>query len=178
MGVISNMISVQKRFVLAAALAGWAAAVAAQATPSILVDTNEAVVLCPQGSTVTQVVQISNCGDATLTWSLADAFAGTNFVKIARQFKIGSGTAYSMKYDATRDCLWAHSYTGADVARLSVTNGSLLGTKNMGTNALYSYGIEVEGGNLWGMDYYGKRFVKFDLNTMAVLQRTPAYPSG
>ncbi len=145
---------------------------------SLAMDTNDLRVVCPIGTVVTQEVTIANAGDQPLTWTLTDGFEGTNFVKIARQFKVNwSSSPTMLRYDETRDCLWASCFFGSVVAQISVTDGSLLGTKSMGTNVVTMCAIDIEGGNLWGQHSSQAKMVKFNLNDMSVLTRV-SYPSG
>jgi len=162
-------------------LAGMMASLPVWAAPTICVDTHTVIVDVPQGTVATQAVAFSNIGSDPLTWSLATALEGTNFTKLARSFKINWSTPYALKYDPTRDCLWASYYNTNAVAKLNPATGALVEQKFMGTNAAAPNAIEIENGNLWALNSTSKKFVLFDLNSastnMTVLKQVN-YPSG
>jgi len=141
--------------------------------PQLSMDENEAVVLVEQGTVVSNTLSIDNSGDATLSWTLCDSFKG----KVVKDFESPWSSAYSMRYDATRDCLWLAYYYSSDIKKVSTSNGSVLATKNMGSACTRPYGIEIENGSLWATDESNTRFVKFNLDNMSVSGQTP-FPSG
>jgi len=151
-------------------LVAWAPALAG---PDLQIDTQESVILIPQGTVSSNTLEISNDGDSTLTWTLCDSFKG----KVVRDFENPWTSAYSMRYDATRDCLWLAYYYSSELKKVSTSNGSVLATKNMGSNCTRPYAIEMDGAFLWAPDYVNTRFVKSNLDNMSVAATVP-FPSG
>jgi len=149
------------------------AATIGHAVPEIEIDTTEAIVTVPQGTVVTQSLNILNNGDATLNWTLNDRVEG----QVVKDFASPWTSATSLRYDTTRNCLWLAYYYSSDIKKVSTSNGSVLTTKNMGSACTRPYGMEIENGFLWATDYVNTRFVKLNLDNMSVAGQTP-FPSG
>jgi len=147
-------------------------AATAQAGPDLEIDTAESIIPVPQGTVSSNTLSILNNGDAALNWTLSDRFAG----KVVKDFENPWTSARSMRYDATRDCLWLSYYNSSDLKKVSTSNGSVLATKSMGSTYTRPYAIEMDGAYLWTADYTNG-FIKFNLDNMSVADTLPL-PSG
>jgi len=140
--------------------------------PELSIDTAESVVHVPIGTVSTNALAIDNDGDTTLNWTLMDKFHG----KVVKDFANPWTSARSMRYDATRNCLWLSYYYSSELKKVSTSSGSIVATKNMGSTYTRPYAIEMDGSYLWtANDTNG--FIKFNLDNMSVLDAVPL-PSG
>jgi len=144
-----------------------------RAAPALSIDTTEVVVDVPIGTVSSNTLEIFNTGDSTLSWTLTDKFGG----EVIKSFDNPWTSARSMRYDATRDCLWLSYYNGSELKKVSVSDGLVKATKNMGSNCTRPCAIEMDGSSMWVSDYQNTRFIKFNLDNMNV-QGTVPYPSG
>ena len=163
----------------ATGLTVWALIVAVGAlsptsgAPEIQMDTLETVVTVPIGTVSTNTISVANTGDEALNWTLIEEVEG----KVVKDFANPWSRATSMRYDATRNCLWLGYWYNNELKKLSTSDGSILGTKSMSSNCERAYAIEMDGSSMWASDVMNERFVKFDLESMSV-KATVDYPSG
>jgi len=153
---------------LGCALALGSVPATAQTGPDLEIDTAESVILVPRGTVSSNTLSILNNGDAALNWTLTDKVEG----KVVKAFENPWTSARSMRYDATRDCLWLSYYYSGDLKKVSTSNGSVLATKSMGSTYTRPYTIEMDGSYLWTANYTNG-FIKFNLNNMSVADTVP-----